>query len=76
MLDHDEEKINRLNQQFAFIREIDKEKFIGRQTYLTDGRAEGERCGTCMAYGDHDTCCSREYANQKIDVLKTVMHAY
>ena len=27
MLDHDEEKINRLNQQFAFIREIDKEKF-------------------------------------------------
>ena len=38
MLDHDEEKINRLNQQFAFIREIDKEKFIGRQTYLTDAK--------------------------------------
>ena len=26
-----------LNQLFEFIREIDKEKFIGRQTYLTDG---------------------------------------
>ena len=28
----------RLDQQFAFIREIDREKFIGRQTYLSDGR--------------------------------------
>ena len=26
-----------LDQLFDFIREIDKEKFIGRQTYLTDG---------------------------------------
>ena len=27
---------NRLSQQFAFIKEIDKEKQIGRQTYLSD----------------------------------------
>ena len=27
---------NRLDRQFDFFREIDKEKFIGRQTYLTD----------------------------------------
>ena len=26
-----------LTQLFAFIKEIDKEKLIGRQTYLTDG---------------------------------------
>ena len=30
--------MDRLEQQFEFIREIDKEKFIGRQTYLSDGR--------------------------------------
>ena len=28
---------NRLNKQFEFCLEADKEKFIGRQTYLTDG---------------------------------------
>ena len=30
--------MDRLEQQFEFIREIDKEKFIGRQTYLSDGK--------------------------------------
>ena len=36
-------------QLFNFFREIDKEKFIGRQTYLTDGvRKEND------AYGNHD----------------------
>ena len=33
----DENTKKRLDQQFAFIREIDKEKFIKRQTYLSDG---------------------------------------
>ena len=33
----DENTKKRLDQQFAFIREIDREKFIGRQTYLSDG---------------------------------------
>ena len=28
----------RIEKQFDFIREIDKEKFIGRQTYLSDAR--------------------------------------
>lgn len=28
--------MDRLEQQFAFIQEIDKEKFIGRQTYLSE----------------------------------------
>ena len=29
---------SRLDQQFDFFREIDKEKFIGRQTYLSDAK--------------------------------------
>ena len=34
-MDINQKQKERLEQQFAFIREIDKEKFIGRQTYLT-----------------------------------------
>ena len=30
-----QEELQRLDQQFDFIREIDKEKFIARQTYLS-----------------------------------------
>ena len=41
---------SRIDRQFDFIREIDKEKFITRQTFLSDAK----RCGACMAYGDHD----------------------
>jgi hypothetical protein len=37
-MDINQKQKERLEQQFAFIREIDKEKFIGRR----------------MAYGDHD----------------------
>ena len=29
--------MDRLEQQFAFIRKLIKKKFIGRQTYLSDG---------------------------------------
>ena len=36
----------RLEKQINFIREMDKEKFIGRQTYLSDG--------TRMASGIND----------------------
>lgn len=61
----------RLDQQFQFIREIDKEKFIGRQTYLSDGiRKEND--------AEHAwhlalmTILLGEYANEPIDVLKTV----
>ena len=61
----------RLDKQFDFIREIDKEKFIGRQTYLSDA---------CRKENDAEhawhmaimTLLLSEYANEKIDVLKTV----
>ena len=63
--------MDRLEQQFAFIQEIDKEKFIGRQTYLSDGlRKEND--------AEHAwhlalmTILLSEYANEGIDVLKTV----
>lgn len=62
----------RLEKQFAFFREIDKEKFIGRQTYLSDGiRKENDaEHAWHMAIM---TVLLSEYANEKIDVLKTVM---
>ncbi len=62
----------RLEKQFDFFREIDKEKFIGRQTYLTDG----ERKENDAEHAWHMaimTVLLSEYANEKIDVLKTVM---
>lgn len=72
-----EEKTNkkedkdRLERQFEFCREIDKEKFIGRQTYLTDG----ERKENDAEHAWHMavmTILLSEYANDEIDVLKTV----
>ncbi len=62
---------NRLDRQFDFFREIDKEKFIGRQTYLTDGfRKENDaEHAWHMALM---TILLSEYSNEKIDVLKTV----
>ncbi|XCP84798.1 HD domain-containing protein [Roseburia hominis] len=61
----------RLKKQFDFIQEIDKEKFIGRQTYLSDGiRKEND--------AEHAwhlalmTILLGEYSNEPIDVLKTV----
>lgn len=44
----------RIGKQFDFIREIDKEKFIGRQTYLSDGERKRKRCRARMAYGNYD----------------------
>lgn len=62
---------SRLNQQFDFIREIDKEKLIGRQTYIADGSrkendAEHAWHLAIMAILLH------EHANEQIDILKTV----
>lgn len=61
----------RLEKQISFIREMDKEKFIGRQTYLSDGiRKEND--------AEHAwhlalmTLLLSEYSNEKIDVLKTM----
>ena len=61
----------RINKQFDFIREIDKEKFIGRQTYLTDGiRKEND-----AEHAWHMAIMVLlldEYANEPIDKLKTI----
>lgn len=62
---------NRLKQQFDFIREIDKEKFIGRQTYLSDG-VRKENDAEHAWHMALMTILLSEYANEKIDVLKTV----
>lgn len=62
---------SRLEKQFEFIREIDKEKFIGRQTYLSDG----ERKENDAEHAWHMalmTILLSEYASREIDVLKTV----
>lgn len=45
---------SRIEKQFDFIKEIDKEKFIIRQTYLSGGSKKGKRCRARMAYGDND----------------------
>lgn len=61
----------RLEKQLDFIREIDKEKQIFRQTYLSDGKrkendAEHAWHMAVMAF------LLKEYANEEIDVLKTM----
>ncbi len=63
--------MDRLNRQLAFIREIDKEKFIGRQTYLSDG----ERKENDAEHAWHSALMAvllSEYANEPVDVFKTV----
>ena len=70
-MDINQKQKERLEQQFAFIREIDKEKFIGRQTYLTDG----ERKENDAEHAWHMalmTVLLAEYSNEPLDVLKTV----
>lgn len=62
---------NRLDRQFNFFREIDKEKFIGRQTYLTGGRRK-ENDAEHAWHMAIMTILLSEYANEDIDVLKTV----
>lgn len=61
----------RLDKQFAFALEIDKEKRIGRQTYCSDGDtlendAEHAWHAALMAV------LFSEYANEPVDVLKVV----
>lgn len=63
--------MERLEQQFAFIQEIDKEKFIGRQTYLT-GAERKENDAEHAWHMALMTILLSEYANEEIDVLKTV----
>ena len=64
----DQERISR---QFDFIREIDREKFIGRQTYLTDGQRK-ENDAEHAWHMAVMTILLSEYANEEVDVLKTI----
>lgn len=63
--------MDELDRIFNFILEIDKEKFIGRQNYLSDG----ERKENDAEHAWHMaimTILLSDYSNEKIDVLKTV----
>ena len=62
----------RLKKQMDFILEVDKIKFIGRQTYLSDG----ERKENDAEHSWHlalMTALLSEHANEKIDVRKTML---
>lgn len=61
----------RLEKQFAFCREIDKEKQIGRQTYLADGSRK-ENDAEHAWHMAVMTLLLSEYSNEEIDVLKTI----
>lgn len=64
-------KNQRLEQQVQFCREIDKEKMIRRMTYLTDGVSK-ENDAEHAWHMAVMTLILNEYANEKIDVLKTI----
>lgn len=61
----------RLEKLFAFIREIDKEKGIGRQTYLSDASRK-ENDAEHAWHAAVMAVLLSSYANEEIDVLKTV----
>ena len=61
----------RIKKQFEFCLEADKEKFIGRQTYLSDG-VRKENDAEHAWHMALMTLILSEYANEEIDVLKTI----
>lgn len=61
----------RLEQQMNFIREIDKEKQIFRQTYVSDGTRK-ENDAEHAWHMAIMTFLLSEYANEEIDVLRTI----
>lgn len=63
--------MDRLEQQFQFIKEIDKEKMIGRQTYVSDAKRK-ENDAEHAWHMAIMTVLLSEYANEEIDVLKTI----
>lgn len=63
--------MDRLSKIFDFIKEIDKEKFIGRQTYLSDGKTKEDDSQHAWHIAVMALLLS-EYANEDIDVLRTV----
>ena len=66
-----EEEKKELDQLFSFFREIDKEKFIGRQTYLTDAKRK-ENDAEHAWHMAVMTLLLSEYSNEEIDVLHTI----
>ena len=62
---------SRLEKQFDFCLEIDKEKLIGRQTYLSDASRK-ENDSEHAWHMAIMTLILSEYANDDIDVLKTI----
>lgn len=62
----------RLQKQFEFIQEIDKEKLIGRQTYLSDGSRKENDSEHAWHLALMAVLLS-EYADEPIDVLKTII---
>lgn len=62
---------NRLERQMAFALELDKEKLIGRQNYLSDGQRK-ENDAEHAWHLAIMTLLLSEYANEPIDVLHTV----
>lgn len=67
---NNEEK-TRLQRQMDFALELDKEKFIGRQTYLT-GAVRKENDAEHAWHMAVMAILLSEYANEEIDILKTV----
>lgn len=63
--------MDRLEQQIDFCRELDKEKFIKRQTYLSDAMTKENDAEHAWHMAIMAILLS-EYASEKIDVLKTV----
>ena len=62
---------DRMDKQFDFIREIDKEKQIVRQTYIADGTRK-ENDAEHAWHMAVMTLLLGEYANEKIDILRTI----
>ncbi len=61
----------RLKKQFAFCLEVDKEKKIERQTYVSDGSRQ-ENDAEHAWHMALMTLILSEYANEEIDILKTM----
>ncbi|MCI6242540.1 MAG: HD domain-containing protein [Agathobacter sp.] len=68
---HERGRKKKLDQLFSFFREIDKEKFIGRQTYLTDAKRK-ENDAEHAWHMAVMTLLLSEYSNEEIDVLHTI----
>ena len=62
---------SRIDGQFDFIREIDKEKFITRQTFLSDAKRR-ENDAEHAWHMAIMTLLLSEYANEEIDVLRVL----